>query len=233
MLTYSNLNNYGSFGNQLFQIASTIGLAVKHEYDFQFPKWENQQYFKHKLPELTHPYKYDQEFEFGYHEHNLLPYTNIRGYLQSEKYFKHCEHLIRHYFDLKDIETPEIDPDAVCIHVRRGDYDGDYLALLQKDYYIKAVTQLASRPLYVFSDEPNKAKEVIPFVATFVEGNSFIQDFAMMTKFKYHIIANSSFSWWAYWLAKEKIKCVAPLNWFGPKLNFTSTDIYTDEMILL
>jgi hypothetical protein len=232
MLTYGNLNNYGRFGNQLFQIASTIGLAVKHGYEFQFPEWENQKYFKHKLPGLNRSIQHDQDFEFGYHEHELKPNTNIRGYLQSEKYFQHCSNLIRHYFDLIDIETPEIPEDAVCIHVRRGDYDGDYLALLTREYYIKAVTQLASRPLYLFSDEPKKAKELIPFVCEVIEGNDFITDFAMMTKFKYHIIANSSFSWWAYWLAKDKIKCVAPLNWFGSKLNFTTKDIYTDEMII-
>jgi hypothetical protein len=36
----------------------------------------------------------------------------------------------------------------------------------------------------------------------------------MMTFCDYHIIANSSFSWWGSWLAKSK-KTIAPKNWFG------------------
>jgi hypothetical protein len=31
---------------------------------------------------------------------------------------------------------------------------------------------------------------------------------------KYHIIANSSYSWWGAWLAKSK-QVYAPKNWFG------------------
>jgi hypothetical protein len=208
-------------------------MAVKIGSPFQFPEWENQQYFKHELPTITIQPLYDQEFEFGYHEHDLKPNTNIRGYLQSEKYFSHCADLVRYYFELVDIETPEIPEDAVCIHVRRGDYDGDYLALLGSEYYDKALNEMPDSQLYIFSDDTTKAIELMPKGAIFSTRNSFIQDFAFMTKFKYHIIANSSFSWWAYWLAKDKKKCVAPLNWFGPKLNFTSKDIYTDEMILL
>ena len=35
-----------------------------------------------------------------------------------------------------------------------------------------------------------------------------------MSLCKYHIIANSSLSWWGAWLAKSE-KIIAPKNWFG------------------
>ena len=35
-----------------------------------------------------------------------------------------------------------------------------------------------------------------------------------MTKCDYHIIANSSFSWWGAWLGESE-KVVAPSNWFA------------------
>ena len=36
-MTFSKVGQYGRLGNQLFQIASTIGLAEKHGYTWRFP----------------------------------------------------------------------------------------------------------------------------------------------------------------------------------------------------
>ena len=41
------------------------------------------------------------------------------------------------------------------------------------------------------------------------EGNSTDCDLCLMSLCKYHIIANSSYSWWGAWLAKSK-KVIAP-----------------------
>ena len=46
MITFNELGRYGRFGNQMFQIASTIGLATKHGYEFGFPYWMN---YDHRL----------------------------------------------------------------------------------------------------------------------------------------------------------------------------------------
>ena len=40
---------------------------------------------------------------------------------------------------------------------------------------------------------------------------------------KYHIIANSSYSWWGAWLGKSD-KVIAPKNWFGASCSHKSVD---------
>ena len=49
MVTYSQLGNKGRLGNQLFQIASTIGIATENGRPFAFPDWEYNKYFEAKL----------------------------------------------------------------------------------------------------------------------------------------------------------------------------------------
>jgi hypothetical protein len=39
MITYSNLGKKGDLGNQLFQIASIIGIAEKNHQEYCFPIW--------------------------------------------------------------------------------------------------------------------------------------------------------------------------------------------------
>jgi hypothetical protein len=87
-------------------------------------------------------------------------------------------------------------------------------------YYAKYIT--------VFSDDIAWCKENFKklidkmwdkeiYYSTF---NHEIADFVAMTHCGYHIMANSSFSWWAAymaWLTGMSYFVTAPSNWFGPK----------------
>jgi hypothetical protein len=73
-------------------------------------------------------------------------------------------------------------------------------------------------PLY-FSDAFNYLKEDFDFIddnSELVSGNSPEIDFCMMSLCDAHVIANSSFSWWAAALGNVEA-VIAPAQWFGPK----------------
>ena len=59
------------------------------------------------------------------------------------------------------------------------------------------------------------------YPATFVSHNSLkdcYADFWLMSRCKYHIIANSTFSWWSAWLSQRQGKIVfSPFQWFDKK----------------
>ena len=60
-------------------------------------------------------------------------------------------------------------------------------------------------------------------------------DLCLMSLSDYHIIANSSFSWWGSWLGKSK-KTIAPWNWFSSNGNLSNNntkDLYLPNWILL
>lgn len=256
MLTFNDLGRYGRLGNQMFQIASTIGIATRHGYEFGFPAWKNydakerfntkedidvQQYFKNPLPLCA---KKDRVHfvDWGYHRLNLEDNISLAGHLQSEKYFLHCKDLVRHYFELKDSDWEN---NYFCtIHVRLGDYDDNYHPRLGLEYYVPAMEMTLSRysgmkqidHFVVFSDEPKRAREMFKDfknVIIYPEAPTMYH-FARMQKFKHHIIGNSTFSWWAAWLSNcPPQNVIAPRNWFGKVANLSSEDIYCEEWTVI
>ena len=79
---------------------------------------------------------------------------------------------------------------------------------------------------YVFSDEPEWCRVHLSLGKTesyFVghnKDNDAWQDLILMSRCRHHIIANSSFSWWAAWLADQRYgvrerKVIAPTRWFA------------------
>ena len=157
----------------------------------------------------------------------------LDGYFQSELYFKDYEGSIREDFTLKEpllgnkaviADIIKNDPNAVSVHVRRGDYltHPDFGGIATKEYYESAITEIQSHfpaaRFYVFSDDIGWCQTELPSLkeAAFVS-NSELEDFDemhLMTLTKHHIIANSSFSWWGAWLGQNPTKIViAPARW--------------------
>ncbi|UWR43118.1 alpha-1,2-fucosyltransferase [Phaeobacter inhibens] len=164
----------------------------------------------------------------------------LHGYWQSERYFAQSAERIRRDFTFPEYSNQQNaemaarigETNAISLHVRRGDYlTLAAHVLCDQAYYEAALAQvldgLEGQPtVYVFSDDPQWAKENLPLpcdkvVVDFNGADTDYEDMRLMSLCKHNIIGNSSFSWWAAWLNQTPDRRVAgPAKWFGdPKLN--------------
>lgn len=221
MITFNELGKYGRFGNQLFQVASTIGIAVKNGYSYGFPEWKEsgvdmREVFKHEFNTAEHMIR-GFNIPWGYADIQIPNQSSLHGYLQSEKYFDHCKDLIRHHFEFTDnLKQPQ--SEFCAIHVRRGDYDGHHHLKIGLDYYFQATALMpAGTQFKLFSDDPKFTSEMF---GNKCEDGDWLSDFCTMRSCKHFIISNSTYSWWAAWLGEHPDKkVIAPAQWFGPGLN--------------
>ena len=111
---------------------------------------------------------------------------------------------------------------AVSIHIRRGDYLQTNMCQLGRDYYARAVEIIRERVenpvFYIFSDDVGYARQEFDFVeedqkviVDWNKGMSSFRDMQLMSRCKYNIIANSTFSFWGAYLNQyEKRIVIAP-----------------------
>lgn len=227
MITYKPVANYlredkpnTGLGNQMFQVASTIGIAIKNNQEWRLPYWEHPFVYDFPISTETYPV-YD--VPWGYQDIKVDGDVALHGYMQAHEYFDHIEDFIREVF--RFAYGYILNEPFIAIHVRRGDYTGisEHHTLLGKDYYDAALSLLPKDlKRVVFTDDKITAKEVVPSFYWMFDGSPE-DDMRLMTKADYHVIANSSFSWWGAWLSKSK-KVIAPKAWFGPKSAHLSTE---------
>jgi len=262
MITFKSLGNYGRFGNQMFQYATLFAIAKKRKYQFGVPYKNRHQndYTDFCLPDcfpnLTAKNSSDanikfvaQQFIFEYNPgiFGILDDTDIRGYFQSEKYFvDYREQLLKEYEFSKQIKDKALDirsltqKQAISIHIRLGDYVNQQQnhPVCSIDYYAEALEQLPDDLLiYVFSDENKKAEQIFKSLnkkIVFTESSDKYVDMCTMALCDYHIIANSSFSWWGAWLSNSK-KVIAPSKWFGNAEHMPKnwSDVYCEGWVVI
>lgn len=247
IVTFNALGRYGRLCNQMFQIASVIGIARKNGFDFAFPKWMNydhaerfgsiedidlQKYFVNPLPLYNGPQLPDQFVHWGYHDIKLTESCSLSGHMQSFKYFAHCFDEVKWYFRMRDEPKQN---DLCAIHVRLGDYDNAYHPRLGLEYYLQAMSHFGSKQKFiVFSDEPAAANALFDGELTVISSH-YIDDFKLMKSCSHFIIGNSSYSAMAAILgeAPDK-KVIAPSPWFGPRYtDITGKDIYCEDWTVI
>lgn len=158
----------------------------------------------------------------------------VIGYFQTPLYFGGLEDSLRSELATGDLNLEMGHEDlaaqlrhrsAVAVHVRRADYvRHPHLTSLDRKYYERAMDRMRQEiqnpQFFVFSDDPQWC--VGAFAAPDVEVVTHCDPFAplldlhLMSLAGHHIIANSSYSWWAAWLGKKpNQRVLMPDSWFS------------------
>lgn len=242
-LSFSCLGNRGRLGNQMFQIASTVGLAKKHNLMPTFPVWSYAPYFKNKLPNncpAEEVFRTIRERHFHYHEWELsekTPYSiDLDGYLQSEKYFDGVPFEWSDNFlsriRIKYAFMSEL-KETLCVQVRRGDFVGhkNYYQL-PVTYFIKAISSFenwSDMTIVFITDDIHWCQLEFGCLhnAVFPSGSD-IEHMCLGSLCDNFVLSNSTFAWWIARLAEERkaVRVVHPGHLFAGDFAANATKDY-------
>ena len=232
------------FGDKMDRQFALFPFDIRATKSFQFPRLPPRgqalasRLSRRWLPSILGvPVWREPHFHYASDFSSLSEAVFLEGYWQSERYFSEIRSQLLDDFSLRepmptasmkyldDINTS----DAICIHVRRGDYLSNPSAAklhgtCSMDYYRSGIRELCqglSKPhCFVFSDDPEwvRASLAFDYPMTIVDVHSQSDahlDLALMAACDHFLIANSSLSWWGAWLGRHaEKKVIAPMQWF-------------------
>jgi hypothetical protein len=169
----------------------------------------------------------------------LGPRTSLEGYFQHPAYFEDVAEAIR-----TELQPKEPLPgtaaafadqlrgrESVCIQVRRTDFlstpETEHLhGTCPPAYFEQAWTRMLQQVCgargFVFPDDHAWAHETfaawpdVEVVGPEWDGPSYLHKFQLMQSCRHFIIANSTWGWWAAWLApSHDRKVIMPARWYA------------------
>lgn len=156
----------------------------------------------------------------------MLKHRNIYlyGYFQHPQYAYNLNNISLKYV-CKSYELWKKDNTGeghICVHIRLGDYINDEsFDVCTKSYYYRAFAYIAGKvenPVFhIFSDSMEIVKNEFKFTMPVIyeEEKCAAKCLMKMSSYKYFIISNSTYSWWAQHLSQHEGKIVAaPMIWF-------------------
>lgn len=187
---------------------------------------------------FTHTYREaDPQFESRYLR--IRPGTVVQGYFQNAMYFEDvADDVMSEVTSLAHPSNWYLERETAlglagrvgAVHIRRGDYltgtNADFHGVLAGDYYSPSIATTCDAAdldtLWVFSDDPQGAQALDiawPVTPTFVappEASAPIESLLLMSRCAAVVTANSSFSWWAGYIAAKShgSLVVAPSPWY-------------------
>lgn len=210
-----------------------MSYAKKYGYDWAVPGDARESAIHRvypNLPKTGHHFQgfpkngYDAEhyefYEWPAWGDNIL----LQGFFQSERFFANVKDRVKKIFELPHV--PEVE-DTVSIHVRRGDFlvNPTHFPPIEVSYVEAAMRKIRNGRYMVFSDDIQWCKENFRHLDNSQHSLEYFTDpdertsLCFMSSCKHHIIANSTFSWWAGYLGHNPdriVVCPNHRDWYGP-----------------
>ncbi|MCM1087829.1 MAG: alpha-1,2-fucosyltransferase [Muribaculaceae bacterium] len=174
------------------------------------------------------PWKYCDEDIMEVNSNTFFP-VYYKGYFFNLRYYDDIKKILQKEFVLKskihlplELKTILKNDNTVGLHIRRGDFLKLNRDISQKGYYPKALelmAQKADKPTYlIFSDDMAWVKDNLKIDdrVVYISDMGFqdYEEMMIMKHCKHHIIANSTFSYWAAYLNPNPNKVViCPRYW--------------------
>jgi hypothetical protein len=240
----------GGLGNQMFQIATAMAYAEKTNKKFIMDiniselvglsirkTYWNKIHVEHDDKIDTYNWKEIKEANFAFNDLPIEPgNVKLTGYFQSARYFEDQRNAIVGKFVMCNHVTRK---DTISIHIRRTDYIGlNFYAELNKEYFQAAIQYVQSfysqhLTLVIFSDDLDWVKKsgwFSDFQVQFYDEPGDYEQLIAMSQCEHHVMANSSYSWWAVYLGNQTGITVAPKQWFLDS-NINTNDLYLPNWI--
>lgn len=228
----------GRLGNNLFQIASAYSLSIDFNLQFYIDiKQKNIliNYIDSLFQNIVFQNIDDtndifNKISLGYDYIALSLDSNknhrLYGYAQNFRFFHHNYNKIISYLNIDHLKFSEYYDinfnNYTMINIRRGDYLSypDHHPVLSIDYIYNSINLLnlsINDNFLVTSDDIEWCKLNIKLPnIQFLNYKNPINTFLAISRCKNIIISNSTFSWWAAYVAKFVENVVVPQDWFGP-----------------
>ena len=247
----------GRLGNQLFQYASTVGIADVHGMTACIRGGDLATYFDGVDTGCTvvSPKKHVSDNKYA--THNAFEFdgdTVLDGYLQSFKYFApNVRDTIRFKQPILNEASNYLEQyksrTTVGIHVRRGDHvHSGYMVLPPENYFLNVLsyfrTKYSNAQFVVASDDPTWCSKQSFFVADDVrvvtETHEPAIDMAILVGCDHMVMTVGTFGWWAAYLGADakggevvyydsQFKMVHPTN----KGNVVLEDYYPEGWVAM
>jgi hypothetical protein len=235
----------GQLGNQFFQIATAYAYALDHGLTLtvpdlvENPKFGIPQNAKKLFLGRINAFSPSKAPRLKWREpsFNCTPIpsetrVSLKGYFQSEKYFKHRREEVLRLFAAPNgynqrilAKYPFLASDALVVGVQIRDYrkespTGKHHPTIGRRFYELAVSQFPSDAIYlVSSNNIEYAKSCMDGLAEhiiYLPREDDMEELYTLALCKSFIISNSSFGWWGAWLCQNPSKVVvAPSPWFA------------------
>ena len=246
---YITIKLKGGLGNQLFQIYSTMYFVNKYNkifilennlYTSKYPDTLRSTYYQNFLKEIelyTDTVKFNWKYLENIDNIDISDNYTIEGYYQDYNIFEEYTKEISNKLNIKDkIEKcyykylPEYDFNGIACHFRLGDYkykQNDH-PIINIEYYTKCFDNIniKDKTITVFCEKEDKEYLKSIFKISNIKFiSSDIPDYEqllLMSKFKYIIISNSTFSWWSAYFAStiyDNNNIYIPYKWFHEETN--------------